>query len=186
MDPISRIEQAVSTTGRTVAGIQVAQLDRPTPCAEWDVRGLLNHVIGGCLMFGAVLSGSPYDASSAPADLVGDDPETAYTNATKLALEAWRTPGALEKTLDLGFGPMPGSMVAGLHFNELLVHGWDLAKATGQDSELPEALAAGALELARHTDPGMRGPGKFFGAEIVPPAGASTTQQLVALLGRQP
>ena len=96
---------------------------------------------------------------------------------------AWRAPGVLERVIDGPAGPMPGTVLASINLLDTATHAWDLATATGQPSELPEPVAAAAIEASRMiVSPELR-PGRF-GPEQDAPAGASTTQQLVAFLGR--
>ena len=100
-------------------------------------------------------------------------------------MAAWRTPGILEQTVNGPAGPMPGAVLAGINLIDTATHIWDIAKATGQPTALPEAVASAAFEVSQQTiSPEIR-PGRFS-AEVATPAGADTTTRLVAFLGRQP
>ncbi len=81
---------------------------------------------------------------------------------------------------------LPRRVRAGIHIVETIVHGWDLAKATGQPTEIEPELYAFAWQSSKDIDDSFRGPGRPFGPPVVAPPGASDTEKLVAWLGRQP
>ena len=91
----------------------------------------------------------------------------------------------LDKIVDAGPGPMPGRVLAGINLLDTATHTWDIATATGQPTQLPDAVAEAALEVSRATISAEIRPGRF-GPEVAAPAGAGPTEQLVAFLGRQP
>ncbi len=191
MEILEQLEGAFGTTGRIVAGIQPDQLSEPTPCKEWDVRTLLGHTTGVLTRFGwtARRESPPEDAvTDAIADEeVADDFAAAYRAAAASTLAAWARPQALEGTCRLPIGmEIPAPAAAGINVVDTLVHGWDLARATGQALTIDPALATAALEFCRSaiTDD-IRDRGAF--GPIVPvPDDATPTDQLVGFLGRQP
>lgn len=183
MDPIELIERATEHTAKIANGVKAEHLDKPTPCSEFDVRGLLNHMLGGLTMLATAAETGT--AKPPEGDQVTGDVGAEYASRREKVLQAWRAPGVLEKTLTMPFGAMPGQMMAGIAFMEHLLHGWDLAKATGQDSTLPEELAKTCLEQLRPMGEMWRMPG-VFGPEVQCPDGASITDQLVAFAGRTP
>lgn len=180
MDVVASLEQTFSHTSGVLAGVRADQLGGGTPCAEWTVRELLEHMIGVVDGFGSVAGGR------APAPFVlGDDPAARFDEAAAAALAAWRTPGVLDRVVDGPDGPMPGHVLAGINLLDTATHTWDVAVATGQPSELPELVAVAALEASRSiVSPELRA-GRF-GPEQPAPAGASPTARLVAFLGRTP
>ena len=93
----------------------------------------------------------------------------------------------MEKVYDLPFGSMPGAAIAGLAATDTFQHGWDLAKATGQSTDLAPELAAGLLQQSKASiQDSFRGPeGAPFGAEQQAPGDAPAADQLAAFLGRQ-
>src|SRR5437660_10742235 len=97
MDPVAVFLRAVDQTGRIVAGVQPDQLGLPTPCSDWDVRGLLNHTIGATEMFNRAARGDAFDMAPFQGDLVGDDPAAAYNRAAAELREAMGKPGVLEE-----------------------------------------------------------------------------------------
>lgn len=165
------------------AGLQAEHMDRPTPCAEWNVRDLAAHLVGGNLMFASAARREPPAADSG-GDVLGDDPAAAFDSAAEASRAAWSAPGALEGTVSLPVGDLPAEMALSIAFLDNLVHCWDLAVATGQDATLDPELATIGLDIARMLAPGGRG--TYFGAEVTVAADAPPDQRLVALLGRQP
>src|SRR5207237_9191284 len=107
MEPINLFLRAIDQTGRIVAGVKPDQLGLPTPCAEWDVRALLNHTIGAAQMFSDAAQGKPFEMARFATDLVGDDPAAAYDQAAAQVREAVGKPGVLGQTLTLPCGPLP-------------------------------------------------------------------------------
>ncbi|WP_406122162.1 TIGR03086 family metal-binding protein [Streptomyces sp. NBC_00989] len=181
---VRRIERAIDSTGLVVAGVAEAQWANITPCAEWDARAVLNHTVGGMRIFAAELNGADPGAEH-ESDWLGTDPEAAYTEAAEADRTAWNRPGALDTTVHISLGALPGPMAALIHFTEVCVHGVDLAVATGQQASVDEELCAELLSV-------MRGMGGFdayripgvFGPEVQPRPGAAPHGQLLAYLGR--
>jgi uncharacterized protein (TIGR03086 family) len=178
MEVVDALDQTFAHTGRVIAGVTPAQYDDPTPCTEWTVRELLEHVIGVVAGLGAAAAGN----APAPFEL-GADPAAQFGDAASAAIDAWRRPGVLESVVDGGAGSMPGQVYASINLLDTATHTWDLATATGQPSELPEPVAVAALEASRMIVTDQLRPGRFA-AEQPAPADASPTQQLVAFLGR--
>ncbi len=112
------------------------QLSNPTPCSEWNVRQLLNHVIGGGHMFAAGLRGDAL-AGGEPADLVGDDHRAAFRTSIDGFTAALANTEELDKPVTLPFGTLPTVAALQLAAGDLLVHSWDLAQATGQAFDPP-------------------------------------------------
>jgi uncharacterized protein (TIGR03086 family) len=100
--------------------------------------------------------------------------------------DAWHDPAALERPAQLPFGEVPGEFALAIHTLEAVVHGWDLAKATGQPAEIEPELCAAAWEAAKDLGDDFRGPGRPFGSVVFVSPTASDTDRLVAWLGRQP
>jgi len=103
----------------------------PTPCTDWNVRDLVNHVAVGNFAFASILRGEPRAAPGAPPGSVRDLLK-AYRDSAAAVLDAFRQPGVLEQVFTVPFGPVPGIVALHLRITEILVHGWDLARATGQ------------------------------------------------------
>jgi uncharacterized protein (TIGR03086 family) len=187
MDVVALLDESIASTGKVVAGIRPDQLGDATPCAQWDVTTLLNHVIGVAGAFSHVGEGTPINRPDpSVATFEGDGYAAAYDFASSALLDAWRTPGALDTTITLPVGDVPGTVAASINFVDVLVHGWDLARATGQDVELPPHLAEPALQFSRGlVNDELRGAGAF-GPEVLVPANMPASDRLVAFLGRTP
>lgn len=180
---IEPLEQAIATTRGVVAGVGPEQLDETTPCESWKVRDLLGHVIGGHRFFAAALRG---EAPSGGDEPLPEDFLAAYDEATAACASGFAADGALDQTYELPFGTMPGSAFMGLATTDTFVHGWDLAKATGQSTDLDPTLASALLEQAKMAiQDSFRGPeGAPFGPEAEAPSDATPADRLAAFLGR--
>jgi uncharacterized protein (TIGR03086 family) len=187
MDVPALLDESIASTGKIVAGVRPDQLGDSTPCDAWDVRALLNHVIGVAEAFSHVGNGTPINPPDPNTDyFVGDDYAAAYHSATSRLLAAWRKPGVLDATITLPFGDAPGSLGATINFIDVLVHGWDAARATGQDATLAPHLAEPALDLSRGIMNEQLRQSGAFGPEVAVAENAPAGDRLVAFLGRTP
>jgi uncharacterized protein (TIGR03086 family) len=183
-DATSSLEQPVQAFEQLIAALRADQWAAPTPCTEWNVRNLVNHVVRGNRLFAAALRGEPPPPAE-PADVLGDDPVAAYRAASNEMQEAFRQPGALDRVVNVPFGSVPGGVALHLRNTELLVHGWDLARATGQAANFPEAAAQQELEFSRRALSQIP-PGRTpFGPPQPVADDAPAIDQLAGLLGRQ-
>lgn len=178
-------DRATAWTSSKVPGA-VDALDEPTPCTEWNVKQLLDHMLFVQQMFAAGPSGGIVaPPSGPPPELVGDDPAGEYEEARKKTVHAFSQPGVLEGMLNNG--QVPAARMLGIAFCDQLVHGWDLAKATGQDTTMPADLAAAAWRFLDGVVPdAQRGPDKNFGAAVPVTEDASDQDRLIAYCGRRP
>jgi uncharacterized protein (TIGR03086 family) len=188
MDLVSALEQQVGRTGKLVAGVSSDQLSASTPCPGFDVRALLNHIVGGQLLLVRAAAGETTSGGDLP-DVIGDDPTSAYELSAKELVETFRDPDVLTRTFNLGGNETPGDQALGIAIMEAVVHGWDLATATGQDATIDPSLATGMLQTLR--DGGFienwRNPeGNPFAPEVTVDDSASPGDKLVAYLGRTP
>ena len=179
-------EQAAGIAKDVLANVKSDQLDDPTPCSSWKVRDLINHLVGGSYFFAAAMNGeSPGDGSDAP-DFASSDFRAAYEQGSKLAVDAFAAPGAMARTVTVPFGEFPGAAWMGLAATDTFTHAWDLAKATGQSTDLAPELAEQLLAGARQAiSNDIRGDEPLpFGAEKDCPDGATPADRLAAFLGR--
>ena len=190
MDLYEAFDRAITSTAAIVKTVCLDQAGGPTPCTEWDVRDLLNHLIGTLWLCEALFSDRAPRHPMAPgglpgADLAGEDPAAAYAEASAAALTAASAGDTLTRVHTTPLGHMPGPALAGFTTLDILVHGWDLAKATGQPGALDDALAAHVLAFAEQAiTPGSRAP--RIGPALPVAVNAPLTDRLVAFLGRQP
>ncbi|MGO9875129.1 MAG: TIGR03086 family metal-binding protein [Acidimicrobiia bacterium] len=178
------LEQAITSTRSVLSGVKSDQLDTSTPCASWKVRELVNHIVGGQYFFTAGVEGVP--PTRAGDDFCTGDYLAAFDESSAQCVAAFQGEGVMAKTLTLPFGQMPGAAFVGLAATDTFTHGWDLAKATGQSTDLAPELAAQLLVGAKQAiSPAFRGAeGAPFGPEKEAPAGATNADQLAAFLGR--
>lgn len=183
MDPIDRIERATAFAGEKVEHVAPSDMSRPTPCSEFDVRALLNHMIGNLGMLTVAAEGAK---STLPeGDQFGSDPAGTYAERRNALLVALRTAGVLDRNWEMPFGSMPGQMMAGIAFMEHLTHGWDVAKASGQDTSMPADLVSECMELVTPMDALLRTPG-ICGPAISVPENSSSQDTFIAFMGRTP
>ncbi len=184
MELLDALSQTFDHTSKVVAGVRADQLDTPTPCREWDVRALVTHTMGVVVNMGRGASGTELlpdiNAVSLDADLGAQ-----FRTEADRTLAAWTARG-LEGEVNVGAGPMPAPVGISINLLDTATHSWDIARATGQDADLPDALAATVLAAGQNvvTDETR----KFAGIDPAIPVGpdAGPTDQLVAFLGRQP
>jgi len=180
---------ACESTRAVVDRIGEADLDRPTPCADWTVGELLNHVVGTLHLGRSLLDDVPPSTAMMPGglpdvDLLDGDPGKAYRVGVEGLLAAAR-PEAFTRMHQTPLGEMPGEILGGFTTLDIAVHGWDLAVATNQPAVLDEALASDVLAFARRTiTTDTRAP--RIGPEVAVDPSATTTSRLVAFLGRTP
>jgi uncharacterized protein (TIGR03086 family) len=183
------MNRVLDETRRVVDGIEPAQLGLPTPCSDWDVRALLNHITGGAEMFAVcVEDGSISDERLGEligGDNLGGDYKGAFDGAAKHAMVAFDAPGAAEKIVKLPFGEMPAGVAMQFAIFDVTVHAWDLAKATGQDTALDAEVLGTALEVG-HQMIGSEMRGVLFGEEVATAADAPVQDRLAAFAGRRP
>jgi uncharacterized protein (TIGR03086 family) len=174
-DVLGLYERASAWTLSKVAGA-TDQLDADTPCDQWDVRTLMNHMLQTQQYFAGSARGEQGSPPMGdPPDLMGDDPVAAFQHARSDTLQAFGADGVIAKT-----GPL-----LGIAFSDQLLHGWDLAKATGQDTSMPPGLAEAAYQTIHgcFTDEQRQG---VFKPEVDVSPTASAEDRLLAYTGRDP
>ncbi|OZV80210.1 TIGR03086 family protein [Micromonospora echinospora] len=173
---------AAPETVAVVRGISDDQLDRPTPCQEYAVRDLLGHLFQVVVNFQGLAARRPVDWSEQPDFLTGDWRDR-FAVETGRVIGAWSEPSAL-KGVSPGMG-MPQEVVGGMLLLDLTVHGWDLARSTGQPYRADPAVVAELLDLAARLAPTARERG-VFGAVVEPADTGDDLDRLLCLTGRDP
>jgi uncharacterized protein (TIGR03086 family) len=187
--PTHNLAQALDATGQLVAGIRDEQWSGPTPCSAWDVRALVNHLVFGNRLYARVLAGNPFSPAELPrlreVDQLGADPVGAYRESATDVLTAFNRPDVFERFFILPVGSVPGAVALHLRVTETLVHGWDLAQATGQPADLPEPVAQEELAFTIRQLPAdaPRTGGPFGAAQPISDE-APAVDRLAAYLGR--
>jgi uncharacterized protein (TIGR03086 family) len=177
--------RAMDAYGDHVHAVPDGQWGAPTPCSEWDVRALVNHVVGENrwavpLFAGGTIQevGDRFDG-----DLLGNDPAAAWDDSAAAAIVAVDEPAAMDRIVHLSFGDFPGREYAMQLLADLVVHGWDLARATGADERIdPELVDVCRAWFAGVAD-AYRSAGAVAARPPVPP-GADAQTQLLADFGR--
>jgi uncharacterized protein (TIGR03086 family) len=182
----NQYRRALLNTGRIIVGVRPEDLPKPTPCKDWNVRLLLNHIIGGNHMFAEVAKGGRVDSTGEMDDYTVPDPGSNYLSSADALLAAWAEPGAMERRVHMPFGDIPASAAVSIHFLDIVVHGWDLARATGQDATIETDLAEEALDISHgFLSPELRATG-VFGPEVPLSEDHPLRDRLVAFMGRRP
>jgi uncharacterized protein (TIGR03086 family) len=185
MDESNLLAGVLTKTGDLIAGVQDDQWGLPTPCAEYDVRALVDHVVGWVQVFdagchGKAVEGDPLAFRSGP------DPAAEFRAAAVSLAAGWKEFG-LDRSVRIMSGEMPGESVFNMTVMEYLTHGWDIAVATGQPIPFSEDEAIDTLARAERTlPPEYRGDGGAFGEIVVVGPDAPAVSRLAAFLGRQP
>jgi uncharacterized protein (TIGR03086 family) len=185
-DVVALYRGAMEQFGRLLGRVEPEQWGAPTPCTEWDVRTLANHVIGENRWVPPLLEGKTIaDVGDAlKGDLLGDDPTGEWERAAKEAAAAAEEPGALERTVHLSFGDFTGRYYVGQVLSDHVIHAWDLARAIGAPESLDDELVAFAYdELVPQLDQ-WRAAGAF-GPRVDVPADADLQTKLLAEAGRE-
>lgn len=177
--------QALESTHTLVAGIGSEQWPDPTPCDDWDVRQLVNHLVAGNLWVVELTAGRAIAdvGDRLDGDRLGDLPLHAYDRSAAAAATAFDAPGAMEAPCAVSYGPVPGSIYAGHRLVDVVVHGWDIAVATGQDPSLDPELIEACWEVVRPQLRELQASG-MFGSELAGPASPDPQERLLAALGR--
>ena len=178
--------RAMASAAGFVGGVRAGQWHDPTPCTEWDLRVLVNHMTYENLWAAELFPGKTMAevGNRFDGDVLGDDPIGAFNRSVEAATVAVSVPGAMEAVCHLSFGDTPGSEYAMQLFADMLIHGWDVAKASGQDAALDAALVGVGLPLAEEMMPLDEGSGAYA-ARVPVPDDAPAQTRLLALVGRR-
>jgi uncharacterized protein (TIGR03086 family) len=188
---IADCDRAFAAVQRLVELVRPDQWSAPTPCTDWNVRQLLNHMANGNVVYAGVADrtrpSGPVTQEERAMDRLGDDPAAGFRETGNLMHAAFLTPGFLDGKVDAPLmGEQQGTTIVHMRINELLVHGWDLAHAIGQPADLPEDLAEGALILWQNRLAGRSRDVMPFDAPVAVAEDAPAIDRLAAFLGRQP
>jgi uncharacterized protein (TIGR03086 family) len=174
-------------TRAILANVTPSQYPDQTPCTSWDVRALVNHIVTGSHWYASTVRTGDGTIAPPQRDYTEDNVLAAYDTGIEAATSNFKARGALERTITLPFGEFPAERFLGLATSETFVHGWDLASATGQSTDLDPRLAEQLLATARDVMPAsFRGPDTTapFAPEVPARPDACPADQLAAFLGR--
>ena len=183
MDPLVAHQRAQDAFAGVLAKVGPEQFGSPTPCSEWTIGDLIEHVIGGNEHVG-IWSGSAEEPAVRPGD--PEDIVAAHRAAAAAAHEVFARPDGMSTMFKLPFAEIPGQIFIGMRTSDVLTHAWDLAAATGQSTDLDPELATELLAAVRaFVGPQFRGSGQPFGDEQPCSSGRAPADQLAAFLGRK-
>jgi uncharacterized protein (TIGR03086 family) len=183
----AEMTDAADAAARTVGNVHAGQFGEPTPCTDWDVQALLNHLIlWTAHSLEARAQGGSVGQELMDRDFAADPGFAgAYRAQLDRALAAWADPAAWERSLPVMGTATPAADIAALSIAELVLHGWDLAAATGQRYSVSDAAAAAAARAVEANADLFR-QYKGFADPVEVPASAPALDRLLAASGRDP
>jgi uncharacterized protein (TIGR03086 family) len=178
--------RAIDLFGAQVHAVKDDQWHLPTPCTEWDVRAVVNHLTYEMRWAVPLFQGKTIEevGDRFEGDLLGDDPKGAWDDAAGQAAAAVRADGVMERPVHLSFADVPGSEYAMQLQADLLVNGWDLARATGGDERLDPGLVQACSAWFREREELYRAGGSIGPRPELPPRPDAQTE-LLAAFGRR-
>ena len=181
------IKLALDGFGKRLEAVTEKQWTAETPCADWDVKTLVNHVVGELLWVPSVLNSKTMEevGDRFDGDVLGEEPRAVWVSASAEALAAASQPGAQERITHLSFGDFPGSLYLGQITSDLMIHSWDLARAIGADDRFDAGLAKFVDGFLTPQVDAWRAAGAFGPAATAGP-NASAQDRLIAATGRSP
>jgi uncharacterized protein (TIGR03086 family) len=185
---LARHEEALELFTERVHAIGPDQWDAPTPCAEWSVRDLVNHLAVEQMWVPPLVREGSSVADQGDAlegDLLGDDPVATWDAVAAAARDTFREPGALERTVALSYGEAPATHYCAQMTADAAVHAWDLSRAIGAEEQIPKPLVDFSVREVAPYAADLEESG-LFAAPVEPPPGADAQTKLLALLGREP
>lgn len=183
MDPRQQLAHLVPALTALVDRIEPAQLNNPTPCSRFTVHDVLDHMIVGGGSFAYSFRGEDAPEASPP-PVYGWVPAAEFRKAMEDLLDALASPGAMERTISAPVGEMAGATFARFVAFDGLVHGWDIASATGLDFEPAPDVIAAVDEFARSALTAEMRDGDTFKNPTTAPDDATPLQRVAAFSGR--
>jgi uncharacterized protein (TIGR03086 family) len=190
--PATSLRQSIDLAVATIRDTDLARYDEPSPCGEYTVRDVVNHLAFGFLLAHRSGAREPWDPSWTGTDrtpfLVGlseDKWAQACADEAEATARVWADPSAWEGEASMGGAPMPAAAIGSMMTSEFAVHAWDLARATGRTLDVPEELGAVVLDGVLAMAPAGR-EGGWFAAEVTVPANAPAFHRALGAAGRDP
>ncbi len=176
------LQQCIDVAQGVMDNVTPDHMDNATPCASWNVGQLIDHMVDAHAFFATSVTGDAFEGGTKWCE---GDYASAYAEHGSQCVNAFSRDGIMDETLDLPFGQLPGKVWYGMAMNDTFQHAWDLAKATGQSTDLAPELAEAILAQTRIPDSYRGEEGAPFGLATEAPEGACAADRLAALLGRQ-
>ncbi len=174
MDPVTDLAGVLAEVGRLIESVPEQGWSAPTPCDDWDVRALVDHMLDLQRTFLANATGKP------------SPPASSYRDSAAALVSAYREDGALERTIPDRLGEISGLTAVNILITEHLAHGWDLARALGVRPSFDEAVVTRAIDFANALGPKLPPELRRFKDAQPVPDEAPTIDRLAAQLGRTP
>ena len=182
MELVAKFDDAVAVAAEVMARVSTDQLSLPTPCEEWNVAEVADHIVGGVANLAARLRGEEPKEEAFGPEFPADLAAAAAAAATRAACAM---PGAIDRRVDTPFGEQPATVLINLRIAELLVHSWDLATATGQPTDFAPELSEQCLTQWRTIlGEGARPEPSPIGQPLPAPPDATSADRLAAFFGR--
>jgi uncharacterized protein (TIGR03086 family) len=178
-------QRAIEAFGARVHAVRDDQWKAPTPCEEWDVRALVNHVVSENRWMPPLLAGGTIAevGDRFEGDLLGEDAKAAWDDSAAEAVAAVHADGAMDRIVYLSFGDFPGREYAMQVFADLVIHGWDLARAIGADERIDPQLVEACATWFGPMEEAYRTVGAI-GPRVDTPPNADPQTRLLATFGR--
>lgn len=180
--PLDQLRRSLDAVDSVIGSVRPEQWSAATPCDEWDVQRVVEHLVGLNRLFAAMLEGgAPPPRGDA---LAAEDLASQFRESSTTLLHAFGQPGVLERSYTSPMGSATGHERLMIRLYDLLAHGWDIARAIGEDAELPYDAAEAALRFALEQVVDDARPGRFKPAQPIADD-APAIERLVAFLGRR-
>lgn len=185
MDTIALIQSAAPSLKSVAADVTASQLDGATPCSELNIKQLSNHIAGFWGMTAMAARKQSFEGGDPNMDFVGDNPGAVIPGMVDGGVAAWQEDGSTDGKTQFGPGEYDAAFAARITLFEEVMHGWDLATATGQTMDVRSDVGDAVFEIAQMIcTPEQRGEGKPFAAEVSVPSTASSFERALGLSGR--
>jgi uncharacterized protein (TIGR03086 family) len=187
MTDVPDFEPAARALRQVALAVADVRLTDPTPCERWAVGDLLDHIMGLTVAFRATAEKAPAPAGRGDPSRANLDPDWRSRLPAQLdeLIAAWRKPGAWTGQAAAGGVELPAQIMGVFALNELVVHGWDLARATGQPYQ-PDRPTLEVVHGLVEQQASAEGTPGLFGPSIPVPADASLLDRVIGLTGRDP
>lgn len=186
LDLVALHDRALDDFRSTLSAVGADRWRDPTPCTEWDVHALVDHVVSENWWAADLLAGRTLEevGDRYEGDLLGDDPLDAYDRSAAAARTAAHEPGVVDSMVHVSWGRIPAALFLTQRMGDLVVHGWDLARAAGQDTTMDPELLHACWRTYEPMADEIRDSG-VFAIDVEAPPDADLQTRFLALVGRR-